>query len=260
MTTKCKNCKKRIKNTSAFCTYCGAKNRIQFGEQTSINQISKLFSHPLIIVLCVIIALITVIVILNVNLLLPWQLDARKNRQVILEYAEQHYPNAVIVDQEFNSAHFFVWNNFKDCIVFKWEDVEFGITAESGDILIDGYYGARAIRQFDIIIQDKFLKPRGINAYTSYRFTDGYKSIYPYNGRLSVKITIWDQGSYPWDIDWLYDFYKYWKNEGDFLKSYRVHIDIVENNETVYHINYGDDDEFPSEKAFYAAFNEGYMR
>lgn len=257
MTTKCKNCKKRIKNTSAFCTYCGAKNRIQFGEQTSINQISKLFSHPLIIVLCVIIALITVIVILNVNLLLPWQLDARKNRQVILEYAEQHYPNAVIVDQEFNSAHFFVWNNFKDCIVFKWEDVEFGITAESGDILIDGYYGARAIRQFDIIIQDNFLKPRGINAYTSYQFVDDYYELYPYNGGLMVTLTIFDQGSSPQEVGWLYDFYKYWKKEGEFLRLYSVDIDIIVDKQRMCHINYLNDDDFSDEKKFYAAFNEG---
>lgn len=247
----CEKCNAPIRKWNAVCYSCGYEN---------LHLIRKLKTTRVLRALLVIVLTVGSIIILNANLLLPWQWGARRNKQVILEYAEQHYPNAEIVEQEFNSAHFFVWNNIKDCIVFKWEDVEFGITAESGDILIDGYYGARAIRQFDKIIQDGFLKPRGITAYTSYMFSDNYKIIYPYNGGLNVTITIWDQGSNPWSFDWLYDFYKYWKTESEFLKSYRVQIDIVENNETVYHINYGDDDEFPSEKAFYDAFNEGYMR
>ena len=132
------------------------------------------------------------------------------------------------------------------------------MTAEGGKILIDGYCGARAIAQFDEIIQDGFLKPHGITAYTDYSFADNYYEIYPYTGRLSVRLTVWDQGTTPREVGWLYDFYKYWKKEGSFLKSYSVRIDIVSNDDVVYHISYGSKSNFLNERAFYSAFKEGH--
>ncbi len=140
--------------------------------EPSGSQKKKRLFCTLLITLSVIVVLVTMIVFLNANLLLPWQGEARKNQQVILEYAEEHYPKATIINKEFNTAKPFVWNNFRDCIVFKLDDVEFGITAEKGRILVDGYFGARVIAQFDEIIQDGFLNPRGITAYTNYIFAD----------------------------------------------------------------------------------------
>ena len=202
-------------------------------------------------------AIVAVIMILNAFMLFPWQWGARRNKQIILEYANEHYPDAKIVDKEFNSAKFFVWNNFLDCIVFEWDNVEFGITAEGGEILVDGYYGARAIAQFDKIIQDGFLKPRGITAYTDYRFIDNYYEIYPYTGGLVVELTIFDQGSTPQEVGWLYDFYEYWKKKGDFLRLYGVEIAIVADKQRMCHINFLNDDDFSNEEKFYSAFKAG---
>ncbi len=83
-----------------------------------------------------------------------------------------------------------------------------------------------------------------------------YYEIYPYTGRLDVQITIWEQGSTPQKIKWLYDFYKFWKKEGEFLTEYSVSIDIVSSDETVYHIIYDHMKEFSDESTFYAAFSE----
>lgn len=258
MTTNCRNCGKEIESNSLFCTFCGAMNGSQRVEavipEPIKSQKKKQSLRAVLFVLGSTVAIAVLMIILNANLLLPWQKEAKRNKQEILKYAEEHYPDAKIIDREFNSAKFFLWNNFKDCIVFKLDDIEFGITAEGGKILVDGYYGARAIAQFDKIIQDGFLKPRGITAYTSYNFADNYYEIYPYTGRLDVQITIWDQGSTPKEVGWLYDFYKYWKREGEFLTKYSVSIHVVLNNETSYHIIYNNMKEFYDESTFYAAF------
>lgn len=259
MTTNCKNCGKKIEGSVAFCTYCGAENN--FNGSISASVVKRKKKHHILFVLLYILgafaAIVALVAVLNANLLLPWQRGARINKQVILEYAAEHYPNAEIVDQEFNSAHFFVWNNFRDCIVFNWDDVEFGITAKSGSILVDGYCGARAIAQFDRIIQDGFLKPRGIKANTDYSFVDNYEESYPYTGGLSVQIAVFDQGSTPQEVGWLYNFYKYWKKEGEFLRLYAVEIDIIENKQRMCHINFLNDDDFPDEEKFYSAFKAG---
>lgn len=104
------------------------------------------------------------------------------------------------------------------------------------------------------------MKPRGIEtACTNYSFLDNYKKSYPYTGGLVVRITVVEQGSTPREVGWLYDFYKYWRNEGNFLTGYRVQIEIVKNNDVICHCNYINKDEFSDESEFYGAFKAGPM-
>ncbi len=201
-----------------------------------------------------VLAFVILMIILNANLLLPWQKGARRNKQVILEYAAEHYPDAEILEQKFNSAHFFVWNNILDCIIFKYDNLEFGITAEAGEILVDGYYQARVNAQFDRIIQDGFFKPRGITAQTHYGFSDNYYEEYPYTGGLGLIVRIRDQGTTPQEIGWLYDFYKYWNEKAAFLDSYSVFIDIVADNVHLHEVRFIDSDVFTSAEEFYTVF------
>lgn len=200
---------------------------------------------------------VSLVLILNANLLFPWQWEARKNKRAILEYVHQNYPNAKIIHAHYDYG-FNPWNKTSDYIAFEWDDVEFGVSAEDGRIAVDGYPGARAIHQFNKIIQDGFMKPRGIEtAYTNYSFLDNYKKAYPYTGGLVVRITVFDQGTTPQEVGWLYDFYKYWRNEGDFLTEYWVEIDIVKNDDVIYHSYYSDKEEYSSESEFYSAFKAG---
>lgn len=201
-----------------------------------------------------IVAFVILVNILNACLLLPWQRGARRNKQVILDYAAEHYPYAEIVEQKFNSAHFFVWNNILDCIIFKYDDLEFAITAEAGEVLIDGYYQARVNAQFDRIIQDGFFKPRGITVLTRYGFSDNYYEEYPYTGELGVTVRVRDQGTTPQEIGWLYDFYKYWRKNGAFLDSYSVFIDIMVDNTNLHEVRFTDSDVFTSAEDFYTIF------
>lgn len=206
-----------------------------------------------------VVALVIAVLILNANLLFPWQWNAQKNKQAILEYVHQNYPDAKIIQAHYDYG-FNPWNKTNDYITFEWDDIEFGVSAEGGKIVGDGYPGARAINQFDTIIKEGFMKPRGIEtACTNYSFLDNYKKSYPYTGGLVVRITVVEQGSTPREVGWLYDFYKYWRNEGNFLTGYRVQIEIVKNNDVICHCNYINKDEFSDESEFYGAFKAGPM-
>lgn len=237
-----------------FCKYCGAPN--DKGNIAVKPPIIKKILLVLLLVFGVIFAMIFTTWILNRNLLLPWQRGARRNKQVILEYAEEHYPDAKIVSEEYNSAQIFLWNNIMDYIVFECDNIEFGITAEGGKILVDGYCGARAIAQFDKIIQAGFFEPREIDAHTIYNFMDNYKEMFPYTGGLVVIIYVDDQGSTPREAGWLYDFYQYWHNEGAFLKSYDVWIKNFENGKAKYYVDFKDRDPFLNEDEFYSSFRK----
>lgn len=119
-----------------------------------------------------VVALVIAVLILNANLLFPWQLNAQKNKQAILEYVHQNYPDAKIIQAHYDYG-FNPWNKTNDYITFEWDDIEFGVSAEGGKIVGDGYPGARAINQFDTIIKEGFMKPRGIEtACTNYSFLD----------------------------------------------------------------------------------------
>ncbi len=266
MATHCKNCGEEIDDNTVFCPFCGDVltlkrlgddgDRSAIAVRTSVKK-KKVLITFLIILLIFAIAVGTV-ALLNANLLLPWQKGARRNRRVILEYAREHYPNAIVVEEKYNSAKLLIWNNIMDYIIFNYDGLEFGITAEQGKVIVDGYSGARAIAQFDKIIQDGFLKPRGITAYTSYMFVDSYREIYPYTGGLDVQLTIRDQGSTPQEFPWLYDFYKYWRKEGEFLSLYSVEIRVVVDKKLIWYTYFLNDEEFLSEDDFYSTFKEGY--
>ncbi|MBD5128848.1 MAG: hypothetical protein HDT43_02825 [Ruminococcaceae bacterium] len=241
----CDKCKAPIRKWNIVCYSCSYTNTHLARRLKIARELKAIFAIALIV---------GSIALCNSLLLFPWQWGARRNKQVILEYAEEHYPDAKIIDKEFNSAKFFVWNNFMDCIVFECDNIEFGITAEGGKILVDGYCGARAIAQFDKIIQTGFFEPREIEARTNYNFIDNYYELYPYTGGLVVMISVADQGSTPREVGWLYDFYKYWQNEASFLKSYDVWIYIVENHKTIYYVDFKDRDPLLNENEFYSSF------
>lgn len=241
----CDKCKAPIRKRNIVCYSCGYANT---------HLIRKLRIAGILKATVAIVLIVGIIALCNSLMLLPWQWGARRNRDVILKYAEEHYPNAEFIESHYNSAQFFVWNNFRDCLSFELDGVEFNIIAEGGEVLADGYPKACAYKQFDKIIQDGFLKPREIAAQTEYSFSDNLYEI-PYTGGLGVTLRIRDQGAAPREIGWLYDFYKYWKENADFLKSYSVYIDIVTGMERCA-MRYNKSSDFADEEDFYAAFGK----
>lgn len=241
----CEKCKAPIRKWNTVCYSCGYEN---------LHLIRKLKTTRVLNALFVIVLTVGSIIILNANLLLPWQWGARRNKQVILEYAAERYPEAVVFEQHYNTLNFnFLKSPSDDYIFFKQDFLEFGIYARGGKITIDDYSRIRANAQFDKIIRDDFFEPRGIEVQTAYNYSDDYYEIYPYTGGLGVTVRIRDQGATPREIGCLYNFYKYWKENADFLKSYSVYIDIVADNEH-HAMRYNKSSDFTTEEEFYAIF------
>ena len=226
-------------------------------KKPTFKKIDKNTFQTLMVIFMPIAIYVIILVILNANLLFPWQIEVRVNRKAILEYAAENHPTAKKTKEVYKSLN---WNIFKsssvDYIQFDQDGILFYVSAEGGEIFFDSYNGMRIYAQFDAIIQDGFMKPNGIIASTTYNIVDSY-DIYPYTGRLGVIIYIIDQGSTPEEIGCLYDFFNYWKSEGAFLERYSVGISIVENHTRLYYINYSKEADFPSEAEFYAAFEPG---
>ncbi len=182
-----------------------------------------------------------------------WRFDRQKDKKAILSYAEENYPDAKRLGGQFPlqmpaGPHPF------SVMYFELDGINFHVGAEYGCIVDDGYCKARADAQFDKIVNDGFLKPKDITASAYYHYVDSYTETYPYTGTLRVDITVCDQGSTPQEVGWLYDFYKFWAIEGDFLKEYQVNIYIFENNVQKCFIRYNKGSIFTDEENFYSAF------
>lgn len=240
----CKKCNTPL-HKGEVCTNCGYTNE----RQTRGIKTIRVF-----ILIAAVILIVGGIIVCNAMMLLPWQYGARLNKKAILGYAAERYPEAVVLEQHYNTLNFnFLKSPSDDYIFFKQDFLEFGIYARGGKITIDDYPRIRANAQFDKIIRDDFFEPRGIEVQTGYNYSDDYYEIYPYTGGLGVTVRIRDQGATPQEIGCLYDFYKYWKENADFLKSYSVYIDIVADNEH-HAMRYDKSSEFATEEEFYAIF------
>lgn len=240
----CSKCNAPLRK-KAICSSCGYNNE-HLARKMSCRRILK--------VIITITLVVGSIVLCNALLLFPWQWGARKNKQAILEYAAERYPEAVVLEQHYNTLNFnFLKSPSDDYIFFKQDFLEFGIYARGGKITIDDYPRIRANAQFDKIIRDDFFEPRGIEVQTDYNYSDDYYEIYPYTGGLGVTVRISDQGATPQEIGCLYDFYKFWKEKSYFLENYSVYIDIVIGNEH-HAMRYNKSSEFANEEEFYAIF------
>lgn len=187
-------------------------------------------------------------------MLFPWQAEHRTNKKAILEYVQEKYPNSKRKGGNFPMQKFPEFHK-ASTMYFELDEIEFGISAEYGEIVEDNYPKARACAQFDKIIQDGFLKPRNIVSSIHYSFQDDYRKTYPYTGGLYIELRA--RGSSPQEVGWLYDFYKYWKKEGAFLREYQVSIPIYENDvKKIFYVIIKNDSEFSSEDEFYSAFKK----
>ena len=189
-----------------------------------------------------------------------WRFDRQQDKKAILEYVQSNYPKTIKRKGGKFPFQLPAGPQPYSVMNFELDGINFYIYARDGKVAVDGYYQTRAIAQFDKIIQDGFLKPRNITASTNYNFRDSYREEYPYTGGLGVEISISDQGSRPRDLA-IYEFYKFWQNEGTFLKDYRVDFYIYENHEEKAWIVFNKETDFSDENEFYSAIerNKGIL-
>ena len=185
-----------------------------------------------------------------------WRFERQKDKRAILEYVKDTYPKSVkrAGGDEFPIQ--FMGPYFHSVMYFELDGFVFAVTAKHGEVLFDGFKSARIMSQFDSIIQDGFMKPNGIIAKIDYFFRDGYDT-YPYTGYLGVTLTVCDPALTPQEVEWFYDFYKYWEANADYLENYHVKILVMENDQSKFYISYYKDTQFADEYEFYSAFKPG---
>lgn len=132
----CDKCNAVLPKGKIVCSRCGYDNP---------ELISVLREHIkrqiLIKRIILVVSAVALVLFLHVNLLFPWQAETRKNKRAIINYAKDHYPGAKIVDTHYESAELDPWSVSIDTITFKWNDIEFSIRAEQGEVIADGYLG-----------------------------------------------------------------------------------------------------------------------
>lgn len=139
--------------------------------------------------------------------------EAQENKKVIMEYAREHFPDSIVVKENYGSTVPFATANKLDYILFEKDGVQFSIWANDGIILGENYLSAKGSQYIKREIIEKFLKPRNIKATCSIYF-DGAKpvgSISDYNDRIRIHIApeyVFGKND-PRELGWLYDFYLY---------------------------------------------------
>ena len=221
--------------------------------------------HKLLIKKIFIIILITVCVVLPIGFVafdfadppLFWQKEAQQNQKVILEYAKKHYPNAIIVEEKYESNKLNWSANPLDQIIFEQDGVRFAIWANDGEVWGNNFLSAKATQYIENEIILPFWLSRGIDANYSF-FIPGEKPVghvtdYEDVIHIFVSVAYQKDMDCPKDLGWLYDFYTYFRSESN-LKNYQVKIDYQISNEVRYLLRFQEDSTFASSEEFYNAF------
>ena len=214
-----------------------------------------------IILLCVLALLIGLIIWDFADPPLWWQSEAQQNQKVILDYAKEHYPNAKIVQEVYQSTGLNFTSNPHDYIVFEQNGVTFSIWANDGEFWGENFKTSSICQLITTELIDKFFVPRGLNVHSSFSFMgeELVEDISQYKGRILVDIILeYEKGrNTPASLDWIYDFYVFWQNES-FLKSYIVCLEYRINNDVSnkYEMTFTEETSFENAEEFYAAFKE----
>ncbi|MCH5208630.1 MAG: hypothetical protein J1F04_07070 [Oscillospiraceae bacterium] len=267
----CENCGEILTKwrTDIVCESCGYVNeRLYYKDKKS--RILK----RLLIVLSVILVIVGLCV-WDIEIDPPafWRTERIQDKRAILAYVTEKYPDAVQTGRGKFPLPKPAAPHQASIMYFSLDGIDFHISAEYGKVVEDVYSKRRAESQFNAIIQDKFLKPRGIDAEVRYYFSGDY-DVYPYTEWVGITLKVCNQGRSPQEVGWLYDFYNFWKEEGEFLSGYGVTIEIWEyippkgrkmgEWKLWYSLYYADITKdgkpviYSTEEAFYNAFELGY--
>lgn len=204
----CQCCGKKIDASNHFCTFCGSKNPVSEVEITSLwnKNRKKRTGRILITIASVIVSLVLIIVILDKNLMLPTQYQARMNRKAVKEYVAEYYPDAVLVSETFNSIENYNFLSVPsvDVFVYNKNGIEFNICAQfAGGSVWDDYVKNSSLKDPNEILWYGFFVQEGY-----------HKDDIP-----SVIFTPYPDGEYQIDV--------YFENDSDkFTEKFEVDLQM----------------------------------
>lgn len=209
-------------------------------------------------------AVAALILILNANLLFPWQWRALGNKNAILNYARENYPGAKIIGQDYQTLEFVPGRSSVDSISFKWNDVEFTICTESGEYIQDNYWHGAASKKVYETFLASFFKTRSIkfdytitaSGVAAFLQDNPNSDITNFDGeetQIIIRPEFIKGTVHPRDLGWMYDFYCYCK-ENISLQFYKVTLIYPPSDKGAYCIHFTQDSSFTNEFDFYSAF------
>lgn len=216
------------------------------------------------IIALVILAFVALIIILNANLLLPWQGRALNNKRAILNYARKNYHGAKIIDQHYQTLEFVPGRSAMDSITFKWNDVEFAVCTENGQYIQDNYWLGLASKTIYESLLAPFFSMRDVKFDCEIIASDvalflqenpdsEIKNFDDGETQIIIRPEFIKGASHPRDLGWMYDFYCYCK-ENTVLQSYEITLIFPSLDKGGYYIHFTQNTNLRSESEFYAAF------
>lgn len=213
----CKKCNAALLKWDSTCDKCGYFNESLYPEIEDCKKRRKV-----IVVLSVLLGSVIVVIICNSAMLFPWQYRARHNKKAILEYAEENYPGAEIVEELYPTMKFNPTGVPYDMIRFKLDKIEFYIKARDGEVTghCDGYGEAKIREEIrekylrDFFSRQDFMHEPDITFfYDKNYFPQKDASLESFHGsiRLDFVMNYDESKKFPEDYGWFYDFYCYWK-------------------------------------------------
>lgn len=212
--------------------------------------------HKFLIVLGVIAAFVVIVIILNANLLFPWQWMARKNKHAAFEYINANRPDAKFVQAYYRTTKIVnLGNPGHDQFVFEQNGIRFPVFAEHGRVANDFYWKAFAEHQLYNTYIKPFVEPRNITVefnYTTSDLQDFFENnpgsnISQYEGGVGFQIYD-DECTDPRSLGWLYDFYCYCKESIPFTR-YTVTMICLGSS-----LTFSNESEFENKDKFYNSF------
>lgn len=215
---------------------------------------------------CCIVFLVVVLIIILCSMHPEiWHPEAQENKRVMMEYIATNFPDAKITKQRYHSAEIKIGAPSSPDFIFLQQDgVEFHVWAQDGYCFGDTYNESCA-KQYVESIMERFFEPRGIEPLcNNIIFFDPVTSpdIAQYNGNVRILLVpAYDpEINTPQEIDWLYDFYQYWKaccgvNKYYVEIEYRIGLDSNHFSSS-YDLAFNENTIFDSREEFYAAFKE----
>ncbi|MBQ9947942.1 MAG: hypothetical protein IJO91_06090 [Oscillospiraceae bacterium] len=198
-----------------------------------------------------------------------WQLEAHRNREAIIRYVAEKYPEAKLISEYYGSVKINPWNKEADYFTYELNGVKFSVSASNGVVNMNGLSGNRADSFINKIIYDDFLIPKGISHYTNC-FCTYQRSLKDsvelntgddlsiYTGHIYVYLIVDNctEGTKPSDFYWFYEMYQYWQERSGisdytFVIAYYPDMSSIDEE---YDISFESDTEFLNSTEFFDAF------
>ncbi len=186
-----------------------------------------------------------------------WQVFAVQNKIAIMNYVDEKYPGAKVIGYDLATTELFHTSLGLDRIYFEYNDVEFTVVANDGEVSGDTYAQHKAEKYIDENYLIPFFEQKGVSPqYTQYAPISEGEDLSHYDGTYRLKIIQDDMSDefVPGKLDWFYDFYVYWIDNIE-LPVYSVTLLYDLTNGGYYSLSFHDESPYYSTaEEFYAAF------